>query len=482
MLSDTGGYNFDRIVVSGGAVSTPPPTGPPSDSGGLSPYGGSPASVPGTIQAENFDEGGEGVAYHDTTAGNAGGAYRWTAVDIEPAPTGGYDVGWIDAGEWLNYTVDVASAGTYLLQLRVASPGGGIMHVGFNAQSEVWTEVNVPATGGWQAWTTLLLPATLSAGTQQMTLLFDTGGYNVDSVSVTPSPHSVVSGLAEVNTVFVIVMENANWSQIAGNAAAPYINRQLLPAGSHAENYFTPAGIHPSLPNYLWLEAGTNFGITDDGAPSSHHQSTSAHLVTLLNNAGISWKSYQEDIAGYTCPLQALQQYAPKHNPMVYFDDVTGTNNPASTYCVSHVRPYFELATDLANGPVRTTSLRRTFVTTCTTAPSRMATPGCPPKCRASSHRRRIETAEPFSSSGTRGPMTATVRSGSWRCRPSRRAMATRAAFHIHTVRCSGQSRRFSTSVRFLATPPMRRTFRICLWERRKTAARPETSRPAKPS
>jgi hypothetical protein len=356
ILSDTGGYNVDRITVSTSGGSIAPSSGPSAGSGGLSPYGGVPAIVPGVIQAENFDDGGEGVAYHDTTPGNTGGVYRATGVDLEPAANGGYDVGWTAAGEWLNYTVNVASAGTYLVQLRVASLAGGSMHVGFNTSSHVWTVVNVPATGGWQAWTTVSFTATLGAGTQQMTLLSDTGGYNVDSISVASSGSQTgavgSSGLAQVNTVFVIVMENTNWSQVAGNASAPYINTQLLPAASHAEHYFTPPGNHPSLPNYLWMEAGTNFGITDDGPPSAHHQSTPAHLVTLLKNAGISWTSYQEDIAGYTCPLQDVQQYAARHNPMIYFDDVTGGNNPNSTYCVSHVRPYFDLATDLANGTV----------------------------------------------------------------------------------------------------------------------------------
>jgi hypothetical protein len=214
----------------------------------------------------------------------------------------------------------------------------------------------VPATGGWQSWTTVSFTATLGAGPQQMTLLFDTGGYNVDWVSVTSSVSqgvaAVSTGLTHVDTVFVIVMENTNWSHIVGNATAPYINNQLLPAGSHAEHYFTPPANHPSLPNYLWLEAGTNFGTTDDGPPASHHQSTAAHLVTLLKSAGISWRSYQEDIAGYACPLQDVQQYATKHNPMIYFDDVTGANNLNSTYCVSHIRPYFELGTDLANSTV----------------------------------------------------------------------------------------------------------------------------------
>src|SRR5216110_702061 len=155
-----------------------------------------------------------------------------------------------------------------------------------------------------------------------------------------------------VKKVFVIVMENHNWSQFRGAANAPYINNTLLPQASHAEQYYNPPSLHPSLPNYLWLEAGTNFGILNDSDPSINHQSTTAHLVTQLKNAGVSWKTYQEDISGTNCPLTSVNKYAPKHNPFVYFDDVTNTNDPNSTYCITHVRPYPELATDLSNGTV----------------------------------------------------------------------------------------------------------------------------------
>src|SRR3954452_1495218 len=83
---------------------------------GNTPYLGTAAAVPGTVQAESYDSGGEGVAYHDTTSGNAGGAYRsGTNVDIvsNSSTVGGYSVGYIRAGEWLEYTVKVASSGTY---------------------------------------------------------------------------------------------------------------------------------------------------------------------------------------------------------------------------------------------------------------------------------------------------------------------------------------------------------------------------------
>jgi len=155
-----------------------------------------------------------------------------------------------------------------------------------------------------------------------------------------------------VKTVFIILMENKNWVQIVGSSSAPYINNTLLPMASHAELYFNPPLVHPSLPNYLWLEAGTNFGIFNDDPPSANHQSTTSHLVTLLQRRNSSWKTYQEDISGTDCPLVNNGLYAVRHNPFVYFDDVTNNRDPNSTNCLSHVRPFRELATDLSNNSV----------------------------------------------------------------------------------------------------------------------------------
>jgi hypothetical protein len=158
------------------------------------------------------------------------------------------------------------------------------------------------------------------------------------------------ANLPAIHTVFVILMENESLSSIKGNTNAPYINNVLLPQASHCEQYYAIG--HPSLPNYLWLEAGTNFGITNDNPPSTNHQSTANHLVTLLNNASVSWKTYQENISGTTVPLTDSYPYAPKHNPFVYFDDVTGTLNPNFAYGIAHIRPYSELARDLTNHTV----------------------------------------------------------------------------------------------------------------------------------
>jgi hypothetical protein len=204
-----------------------------------------------------------------------------------------------------------------------------------------------------------LSPGTAANGTYSLTVSGAGGGLtHTAALSWTLSPGGGGGGGA-IQTVFVILMENRNWSSIAGSASAPYINNTLLPQASRALNYQNPPGIHPSLPNYLWLEAGTNFGILNDSPPSTNHQSTTQHLVALLQSSGISWRSYQENISGSNCPLSASGLYAPKHNPMVYFDDVTNTNNASSANCVSHVRPFTQLATDLQNN----SAARYNFIT-----------------------------------------------------------------------------------------------------------------------
>ncbi|MGA6980438.1 MAG: alkaline phosphatase family protein [Candidatus Sulfotelmatobacter sp.] len=158
-----------------------------------------------------------------------------------------------------------------------------------------------------------------------------------------------------IKTVWVIVMENQDWSSIKGSKVAPYINQTLLPRASHAEQYFNPPNIHPSLPNYIWIEAGANFGIADDHSPLVNHQTTTQHLVTLLKNApggGVEWRAYEENISGKDCPLYDRYPYVVKHNPFVYFDDVTNPKDPDSGYCRAHVRPFEELAKDLATNSV----------------------------------------------------------------------------------------------------------------------------------
>jgi len=225
----------------------------------------------------------------------------------------------------------------------------------------------------------------------------------------------------QIKKVFVIAMENHNWTQPANqftggiqqiyqNPAAPFINSlvngnaqvtigsqtvnisdQVAYAAAYHNVLATPSGnnphIHPSEPNYIWAEAGTNFGILNDSDPYPNNvQNTSLHLTGLLNQAGISWKSYQEDtdLASdngalinvvrpqdqWTVPLKSIggvfgdgtfnawngatqYNYAAKHNPMVFFADTNGNGDvTAANPMAAHYAPLQQLAADLENDTV----------------------------------------------------------------------------------------------------------------------------------
>jgi hypothetical protein len=228
----------------------------------------------------------------------------------------------------------------------------------------------------------------------------------------------------EIKHVFVIALENHDWTQpatvtggiepIFQNPNAPFINSLVNGTAvayingsnvnisehvSYATAYHnvlaTQSGnnphIHPSEPQYIWSEAGTNFGILNDDDPyadtPSHVQTTTQHLSGLLQLAGYSWKSYQEDtdletVNGklinqplaanqFTVPLVSLSgvfgpgnylnayndstqyNYAPKHNPMVFFTDTNGGNNlTSSNPLASHYAPMQQLVFDLADDRV----------------------------------------------------------------------------------------------------------------------------------
>jgi hypothetical protein len=143
------------------------------------PYRGVAAVIPGVVEAEFFDEGGKGLAYLDTTAGNSGGALRATDVDLQATADtgGGYNLGWIKPGEWAAYSVDVASTKSYTLAARVASNGtGGTFHVEVDG-ANVTGPMIIPNTGGHQRWTTISKTGiALVAGRHRLRLVFAASG------------------------------------------------------------------------------------------------------------------------------------------------------------------------------------------------------------------------------------------------------------------------------------------------------------------
>jgi hypothetical protein len=231
----------------------------------------------------------------------------------------------------------------------------------------------------------------------------------------------------QIDKVFVIALENHNWTQPANqfsgpiqqvfqNPNAPFINslvngtavatingRQVNISQhvAYASNYnnvlATASGnnahVHPSEPNYVWAEAGYNFRIGNDADPFVPNGSTNQvnnldnqlHLAGLLTQAGRTWKSYQEDtdlttVNGqltnvvlpsnqWTVPITSFSgnfaagvnqfngstqfNYAVKHNPMAFFTDTNGGDDPTTANPLSHqYAPLQQLFVDLPNNAV----------------------------------------------------------------------------------------------------------------------------------
>jgi hypothetical protein len=180
--------------VSIGLNGNPPP---PVGGGTEAPYGGTPAAVPGTVQAANYDTGGQGVAYNVTSVNGTANSYRPDGVDLEACTdTGaagcGDDLGWTATGQWFKYTVNVATAGTYTVSLRLSSLSGATdgLHIANSSGTNLSGNINVPDTGAWQTWTTVTATVTLPAGQQTLTVDQDNGGWNIRYMSFASSSGS----------------------------------------------------------------------------------------------------------------------------------------------------------------------------------------------------------------------------------------------------------------------------------------------------
>jgi len=153
------------------------------------PYNGVRFSIPGEIEAEQYDLGGEGLGYHDLSIGNSGGAFRSDNVDVEvnPAMIDDHKVAGIEAGEWLNYSVDVKTAGAMTLHASVASSSPGkTFHVEVDG-IDVSGKLTVPNTGGWQHWRTVSVnTAYIPKGKKNLRIVMDSGDFAISKIVFLP--------------------------------------------------------------------------------------------------------------------------------------------------------------------------------------------------------------------------------------------------------------------------------------------------------
>jgi hypothetical protein len=270
----------------------------PASGGGEGPYPGpAAAAVPGTVMAENYDSGGQGVAYNVTSTNGTDNGYRSQGVDLETAtaPATGNDLGWSAAGQWFRYTVNVQAAGTYGVSFLVAAESsiGDAFHLSNSSGTNLTGSVPVPNTGGWQTWATVTANVTLSTGVQTLTLNEDAAGWNIDSLSFA-LPAGGGGATLTTGTPYNIVNQNSGSCVDATNKGTAN--------GTTVQQWACTNGANSTSTNQEWeFTNGTVSGyyeVTNVNAPAEAWNVTgngtaSGSLMQLWTYSGASNEEWQ---------------------------------------------------------------------------------------------------------------------------------------------------------------------------------------------
>lgn len=205
-------------------------------------------TIPGKIEMENYDLGGEGISYSDEDITNLGGEYRQNGVDIQVTTDigGGYTVGFIRKDEWLEYTVNVTESGNYDIVSRVASDlGGGIFQLEIDGDIIV-SDVDVGATGGWQTFVDLeYVQVTLEEGEHVLRFYVIEGGFNFNWMEFTKSAVANINESESLNAISIFPNPAKDQINISGAEGASYeffdqtgrqFNSGIIESVSHSIN------------------------------------------------------------------------------------------------------------------------------------------------------------------------------------------------------------------------------------------------------
>ena len=282
-LSNGTTYYYKVVAVNGVGASaqSAETSGTPTSGPSGNAYGGTPAAIPGTVYADSYDIGGQGVAFNTTSSNGSDNSWRTTGdgIDLEPnsdTTSNGADLGWTSAGQWFRYTVNVAQAGTYTIAVRVSSgASGGTFHIQNAAGVNLTGTITVPGTGGWQTWTTVETSATLSAGVQTLTISQDTGGWNINYLTFT-------NGISNPIPVAPTLTATAGTSQVSLSWTAS--------SGAASYNVYRGTGTGGEGTTALaTVPTGTTY--TDTGVTAG---TTYYYEVTAVNSAGSSPRSNEQ--------------------------------------------------------------------------------------------------------------------------------------------------------------------------------------------
>jgi hypothetical protein len=333
-----------------------------------SPFHGAPFSIAPTatttIQCEDFDFGGEGVSYHDTTGTNLGGMYRTAdAVDIKVASDsgGGYRLSDVVAGEWVEYTINVQQTGSYDFGFRVASPDpGGHFHAEIDG-ANVSGLLSVADTNSFAVFSTVSKTGiSLSAGTHVLRLAFDAiaspsgvvGAFNWISIAKTSTSSQLVVGTTTAAHVRDGSFANMNYGsatmlQVKNSPYTSFSRQAYLKFDLTGVNTFSAANLrlfgqtedsvtHNLLvgvyalndPSASWMENG----LTWNNKPSSSATALASRTITdnVMRMYDFDLTSYlqAQKAAGRTSVTLVVKMASPQAKFVQFASDEAASNQP----------------------------------------------------------------------------------------------------------------------------------------------------------
>jgi hypothetical protein len=264
--------------------------------------------LPGRIEAENYKSGGEGVGYHDLTAGNSGGMYKpGDNVDIQATIDvgGGFNVGWTQTGEWLAYKIKVAQGGAFKLTARLASVAAGVKTMFVSVDDVKVATFNLTTNAGWQVWNNVVVDnVTLGAGAHTLKIVMSTNDLNINyldaALQENIAPVANAGPDAAANTNMQVTLDGSlssdpdawsqplvyTWSQITGASV-------------------TLSNINAIKPTFTPTATGAcafRLSVYDGGATSTDEVVITVSSSNLLTNGDFATNQQSPWIAMFTAP------------------------------------------------------------------------------------------------------------------------------------------------------------------------------------
>ena len=314
------------------------------------PFSNNP--IPGRLYAPNYDKGMNGYAYSDQawedvrlttgtyTAWNNGWVYRNNGVDIEASAdplSNGYTVGWFNRGEWLKYTVNVITAGTYTIEFRVANGNStsGTVQIHNADGTELLATATVPPTGSWSTWTTVSVSGGFqSSGLQGIRMVNTSGEFNVNSINFIFQNTTTPPVMPIPPSQKVISLKGNNGKYVTFSGANHLMTCTKATQGTTEEFTVVDAGnglvaLRGSNGNYVSVNGANNLLYCSASAIGTNEKFTMTDLCGALSFKGYNNLYFSSDngaTTGMPCTRATAQAW--EYFNWTYIRDiviVTGT-------------------------------------------------------------------------------------------------------------------------------------------------------------